>query len=143
MKLVSILLLIVSFQFTFAQEGLDNSYLSGCENAKNKTAKEFCNSKNFSELYVNEFGKVLAKYGNAVPEGKAIIEFTIFKDGNFGLAESVKSDNKDFSQVSLAVINDIFSNFKRYGLKFKPITDENGNAIDKRFSMPVENKQTQ
>lgn len=90
-------------------------------------------------MYVEEFSKVLEKYGDAVPEGKAIIEFTIFKDGNFGSTKSVESDNPDFSQISLAILNDILTNFKKYGLKFKPITDENGVAIEKRLRFTSEN----
>lgn len=115
MKIYLILLLVATVHFTYAQESTENPYLLGCENVKNKTAKEFCNSKSFSELYVEEFSKVLEKYGDAVPEGKAIIEFTIFKDGNFGLVKSVESDNSDFSQISLAILNDIHTNFKKYG----------------------------
>jgi len=143
MKIYLILLLVATVHFTCAQESTVNPYLLGCENVKNKTAKEFCNSKSFSELYVEEFSKVLEKYGDAVPEGKAIIEFTIFKDGNSGLIKSVESDNPDFSQISLAILNDILNNFKKYGLKFKPITDENGVAIDKRLRFTNENNATQ
>lgn len=143
MKIYLILLLVATVHFTYAQESTENPYLLACENVKNKTAKEFCNSKSFSELYVEEFSKVLEKYGDAVPEGKAIIEFTIFKDGNFGLVKSVESDNSDFSQISLAILNDIHTNFKKYGLKFKPITDENGVAIDKKLRFASENSGAQ
>lgn len=143
MKIYWILLLIAFAHFTYAQESTENPYLLGCGNVKNKTAKEFCNSKNFSELYVEEFSKVLEKYGDAVPEGNAIIEFTIFKDGNSGLTKSIESDNPDFSKISLFILNDILTNFKKYDLKFKPITDENGVAIDKKLRINSKNNTTQ
>ena len=45
MKIYLILLLVATVHFTYAQESTENPYLLGCENVKNKTAKEFCNSK--------------------------------------------------------------------------------------------------
>lgn len=119
MKNYMTFLLFIFFQFSYAQLNNQNPYLSGCENAKNKIAKNYCKSTNFSDLYTEKFGEILEKYGELIPEGEAKLEFTIFEDGNFGNAKIIEQDNPEFGQISLRLLNDIFKEFNRFGLKFK------------------------
>ncbi len=137
MKNYIIFLLFIFSQFSYAQLNNQNFYLLGCENAKNKIAKKYCKSLNFSNLYTEKFSEIIEKHGELIPEGEAKLEFTIFGDGSFGNAKILEQDSAEFGQISLALLNDIFKEFNRFGLKFKPLDNQ---TETKQLQFFIQNK---